>query len=496
MIDNNIKHKAASGVLWTTLQQFCLLAIQFGISIYIARILGPKDYGLVGMVIIFIAISEVFIQSGLMSALVQKKDADSLDYSSVFFFNLLTAFLLYGIIYLSAPFIADFYSAPLLTVILHVLALKLIIGSFSQVQRIILFKNLQFKKLAVINVGGALVSSVVGLSMALSGFGVWSLVWQQIAVEATCLLMCWFKASWYPHFRFSYSRIMYLLSFGSKILMAEVIDAVFKNIYSVVIGKCYNPVNLGYYLRANSLCVIFQNSCSKPLVQTSIPVFSKLQDNNSAMQKSLLKYTKYLLFILLPVMLGMFLVSHSLVEVLLTAKWLPAVDYIKILCIVSIIAPLSSLFVGILKAKRRGGLFLGIELTRKILLVIIVSATFRYGVLMMIYGLVVQSLIAYLLCCYCVKGLIGLKLKSFHVSLLPYLANALIMFTVLYILKDFLDSNLMQLLLLPVFGGIIYAIGAWVLRLDVLKDIYAYSLNIPLINKYTRKFGKRFEWLT
>jgi O-antigen/teichoic acid export membrane protein len=281
--------------------------------------------------------------------------------------------------------------------------------------------------------------------------------------------------------------LKYLFSFGIRILLTEVIDAIFKNIYSVIIGRYYSRVDLGYYTRANSLCLIPQNLCSKTVVQTSIPVFSKLQDDNRALQGAALKYTKFLLFLILPIMLGVYVLAEPFVEIFLTSKWMPSVPFIKILCFVSIIAPLSVLYIGIMKAKRRADLFLYLEIFRKSLLVLIVLLTYRWGVMMIMFGIVAQNILAYFVSCYFIKRLIDLKLSSFHIKLLPYVLNAFLMFFLLIIIKPYISGNWVQLICLPPLGGVIYLAGAWLLKLDILKDIHSLMQKVPIIGPYFTK---------
>lgn len=461
-----------------------MIGFQFVISIILARILGPKDYGLIGMLIVFIAVAAVFVESGFCSSLVQKKDADDLDFNTVFYFNILIGVLAYLLLYIISPFVADFYQIPQMTFLLRILAFKIIISCFHRVQLTILFKELLFRKLALINICAYILSGVVAIVAALSGAGVWSIILQQLMADLVMLFWAWFRAPWYPRLVFSLIRLRGLFGYGSKILATEVFDAVFKNLYSVIIGKCYATVNLGLFSRANSLQQQAMRLFSEPLTKSSIPVLAKIQDDNKTLRKALLKYLKTCAFIGFPVMGGLWALASPFILILLSSKWEGCVEYLQILVLFGAIYPLSLLNISVLKAKQKSGYVLIMEIFKKTLLVIVVLVTTKLGIKWMLYGLVIQTSVSYIFYCFLTRRLINLSVWDQLNIYLPYLLNTFIMVSFSVALSYYIQSNLFKLMVIPPLAIIVYTTGAWIMKQDVFLDI----LNIIRKHSAFRKY--------
>lgn len=395
MSEKSLRHKTLHGLFWSFFDRMGQQGIQFLIGIMLARLLMPEQFGLIAMLGVFMAIAQTFIDSGFGSALIQKKDASHVDECSVFYFNVFLGFLAAGIMCLCAPWIASFFKAPMLISLTRVLSINLIIGSFGAIHTVLLTKRLDFKISAKIGLISVFFSGIIGVSMAFLGYGVWSLAAQYITGHIIRLILLWYLFPWRPSFTFSLSSLLNLFSFGSKMLLASLINTIFDNLYFVVIGRLFSARDLGYYSRARSTEQLPAHTISSIVGRVTFPVFSSIQDDKPRLKQALRKAIITLTLANFPMMIGLALVARPMVMVLLTEKWLPSVPYLQILCMASLIYPLHVINLNILMAQGRSDLFFRLEVIKKAMTVVVIFLTYRWGITVMLYGVFFTSYISY-----------------------------------------------------------------------------------------------------
>ena len=468
----SLKSKTIHGVFWSLLERGGQQGIGLVISIILARLLLPEQFGLIAMLTIFIAIPRSFIDSGFGQALIQKKDATHVDECSIFYFNILVGFLAAGLLCLAAPWIADFYNQPLLTPLTRVLSLKLIISSFGLVQTSLLTKHIDFKTQLKVSIIAVIASGIIGITMAYSGFGVWSLVAQSLSSSLFTTALLWLSQRWRPACAFSFASLRTMFSFGSKLLLSGLLDTIFQNIYLIVIGKVFAAKDLGFYSRAKSCTRLSTENLTGSINRVAFPVFSTIQDDNSRLKRGVRRALTTMIFLNFPMMIGLLVIAKPLVLVLLKEKWLPCVSYLQLLCVMGLLHPLHVINLNLLKAKGRSDLFFRLELLKKILVVISIALTYRWGIQAMIYGQIGVSLLAYYLNSYYSGKLIGYPLKEQVFDLLPYLGMAVVMGIGVYAIRWFRFPNNCALLISQVLVGMfIYAVISWLFRMPAFVEV-------------------------
>ena len=428
MKESDIKGKVVAGMTWTGIERLATQAIQFIIGIIIARILMPSDYGIVGMLAIFIAIAQTFLDSGFASALIQKKDRTDVDYSTVFYFNIVIALVLYGMFYVSAPWIASFYNMPVLTEVTRMTTLSLIISGLTIVQHAKLIIDLRFKHLALASIVSVSVSGVCGIIMAYNGFGVWALVYQGLISAASRTSILWLSSKWNPRLVFSVSSFKRLFSLGSKLLCSGMINTIYSNLYTLVIGKAFNAAEVGFYNRANQFATLPSNTVTQMVVNVNFPILSQMQDDNERLVKSYRKLLCAPLFILTPVLLGIAAVGYPLVEIVLGHKWLPCVPYLQILCIGCLFNPLTHINLNLLYVKGRSDLVLKLELIKKPIGFLILLISIPFGIWWMCFGAALYNAIAFIFNCHYTKKILNYGLFSQLRELSNIFINGVVMF--------------------------------------------------------------------
>lgn len=449
MIDE-LKKKAIHGTLWSFIGVIGLQGLQFFVGIILARLLLPSEFGLVGMLGIFIAISRVFIDSGFGAALIQKKDANQIDFNSIFYFNIAVSCMVFLSLFFAAPFIANFYKQPVLTSLLRVFGLVIVINSFSLIQSTLLTKSIEFKKQSMVTIIAALASGIVGISMAYKGFGVWSLAFQQLVNAAVTTTLFWLFSNWRPSFIFSLNAIKRMFSFSSKILFTGILNTTFDNIYLATIGKIFTAADLGYYTRANSLQQLPSQTLTSMVVKVSFPVFSTIQGDLARLKRGMKKTLMLIVFINFPLMIGILVTAKPLIYILLTPKWAPSIIYLQILAIVGLMFPLNMVNLNILQAIGRSDLIFKIEVAKKILIAFNIIVTFRFGILPMIIGQVVTTIIAYYLNAYFNKSILKYSITEQVKDLLPYFFCSVTTGAIVYCIVFLPINNNLLLLTLQV----------------------------------------------
>jgi len=469
---DNLKQKTINALIWRGMESFGQQGIRFVIQIVLARLLLPEQFGLIAMLTIFIALAQTFINSGFGQALIQKKNANYTDECSIFYFNILVSVIATGVLWLAAPWIAAFYKQPLLISLTRVLSLNLIINAFSQIQIAILRKKIDFKSQLKVGISASLFSGVIGVVMAYKGFGVWALVGQQVSRSLAQTMIYWFVSDWRPALILSFSSLRSLFSFGSKLLFSGLLNTFFNNIYLVVIGRLFSPAALGFYSRAKGLQRFPVTSTSSIVSSVTFPVFASVQDDRSRVKVGVQKCLTTLVMIVTPCMLGLAVVARPLVSVVLTDKWLQCVPFLQLLCITGILFPLHVINLNVLKALGRSDLFLRLEVLKKILVIVAIAVTYRWGIQAMIYGQIGVSILAYYLNSYYSGKLIDYPIKEQIFDLAPYMGIAMVMGIGVYALQLLPFPNNLALLASQVLVGIsIYATIVRALRMPAFVEV-------------------------
>ncbi len=426
-MSSSLKSKAVTGLLWSGLDGISQQVLVLGIGIILARLLDPADFGLIEMLAIFMALARAFLNSGFGQALIQKKDATDVDACSVFYFSIVVGLVAAGLLCLVAPWIAAFFRQPLLTPLTRVMSLNIVINSFALVPTTLLSKKIDFRTQTKISVMATIASGVAGVTMAFLGFGVWSLVVQQITVNLLRSVLVWCFSAWRPSLLFSLRALRTMFVYGSRLLASGVLNTIFDRLYSIVIGRMFLAGQLGIYSRARTMQQMPTTTFSEMITRVIFPVFSAVQNDPAKLKRGLRKVLTAVVFIHFPVMFGLAASAKPLVRVLLTEKWLPCVPYLQLLCLAGLLHPLHVINLDILKAKGRSDLFFRLEVIKKILVVIAIVVTYRWGVIGLIYGQVAVSALAYYLNTHYTGKLIGYPIREQVLDALPYLAVAALM---------------------------------------------------------------------
>jgi teichuronic acid exporter len=429
---NSLKKKTVHGVSWSVIDNVASSGISFLVGIVLARILSPAEFGILGMITVFIAVSNSIVDSGFSNALIRKNDVKDIDYNTVFYFNLLLGCLLYLILFISANAISLFFKEPLLIPVIRVMGLVLIINAISIIQRTLLVKNVDFKTQTKVSLISSLTSGIVGIGMAVSGFGVWSLVGQQISKQLLNTIFLWVYSAWRPAKEFSRQSFNELFGFGSKLLVSGLIDTIYKNIYYLIIGKFYSAVQLGQYTRSEQFSMVFSSNLTSVVQRVSYPVLSSIQDEGERLKQAYRRVIKSTMLVTFACMLGLAAVAKPLILILIGEKWLPAVGFIQILCFAEMLYPLHAINLNMLQVKGRSDLFLKLEIIKKVIAILPISLGVFYGIEFMLLGSVFVSFLAYILNSYYSALLIDYSTWAQLKDILPTLVVSIIVSMVMW----------------------------------------------------------------
>lgn len=470
----SLKQAALSGMFWTYLQQFGSQLISFVVQLVLARLLLPSDFGVIALFSVFLAIGNVLINSGLTNSLIRTKEIDDTDLSTVFFFNLFVSVIVYVMLFFTSPLIAGFFNMPILKDIIRVYALSLPVSAFSAIQQTIFTKNLDFKTQLKIQIPSLIISGITGIVLALTGFGVWSLVYMAIVQALISTVQFWLYSKWRPKRIFDKNKFKYHFNFGYKLALSGLLDTVFQNIYTLVIGKIYNPTQLGFYNRANTMQMLPVSSLSGPLNTVTFPLFARIQDDNEQLRNVYRRIMKMVIFIVAPVLTFIAVLGEPLFRFLLTEKWLPAVPYFQILCITGVLYPIHAYNLNILQVKGRSDLFLRLEIIKKFLTVLLIVISIRFGILGLIWGKVATSVIALFINCHYSGKFLNYGVWKQFGDLLPgvllsVLVGTIMLFSDKYLLQGFTD--IIRLISGVGLGTILYLGISYLLKLNELEYI-------------------------
>ncbi len=468
----SLKSKTLSGVVWSLLERFGSSGIQFVVSVLIARLLSPKDYGVVGIVMIFITLSQVFINSGFGTALIQKKSPTQTDFASVFFFNLFVAVLLFVLLFVTAPAIESFFEFDGLTLYLRVSGIILILNALQLVQRTALQKQLRFRPIAFITVIAVIISGGVGFWMALTGFGVWSLIGQSLT-NAFCLAVgFWVSRAWIPSFAFSISSLKSMFTFSSKILATALIDTGVRNLTSFVIGKFYSPVDLGFYYRGKRFQEFPSTSITQAIQSVTFPALSSIQHDDKRQKRAYKRIIRLTVFFVFPALFILAGSGENVVVFLLTEKWRPAALYLQVLALGGMLYPLHAITLNMCNVKGRSDIFLKLEIIKKTIFILFVLVAARYGVLALVIAESAVSFISYVLNAYYSGALIGYGLREQVKDVLPIYIIAAVSGGMCWISGQYVHGMLIFVLIVQiVVSAIVYLVLMALFHRSMYREI-------------------------
>ena len=477
----SLKKTVISSLVWKFLERLGTQGIQFVVSIILARLLLPSDYGIITMIMVFTAIANSFIQSGFSTSLIQKKNSDELDFSSVFYTSFVIAIICYLILYFTSPLIADFYQMPQIKVILRVLALTLFFGAFNSVQNAKLSKDMKFKTLFFSSLGAIIVSGTTGITMAYLGFGAWALVGQQLANIIASTIILWFTSGWRPKIMFSLTRVKGLFSYGWKIMCSSLIDTFYQNLYNLVIGKFYNSATLGNYNKGEQFPKLIAVNIDGAIGSVMLPAYAREQERKDKVKKMVRRAIVTSSLILFPLMLGLAAIAEPLVKILLTDKWLGCVPFMQILCVVYALYPINTANLQAIKALGKSDYFLKLEIIKKILGITVLIITVPHGVYTMAIGQVIVTIISTMINAFPNRKLLNYNYFEQVKDILPNLLIAILMFIVVYPIKYLIDNTILLLTIQIIVGAIIY-----IALMNIFK-VEAFNYLFDIIEKRFKK---------
>lgn len=475
--------KVFSGLIWKFLERFGTVGIQFIIQIILARLLSPDDYGAIALITVFITVSNVFVQNGFNTALIQRQDVTEEDYSSVFWISMLVALICYIILFILSPFIADFYSMSVLNNVLKVLGLTLFFGAYNSIQIAKISKEFKFKKLFYSSLIGMCISGITGIILAMNRFGVWTLVFQQLLNQIIISFVLYFQVDWKLKIVVNIKRVKLLFGFGSKLLVSSLIDVIYNNIYNLVIGKVYDSTTLGYYNRADQFPNLIVNNVNGSIQSVILPALAEHQDNKPRVKEMMRKAMTLSSYLVFPLMIGMAACAEPMIELLLTDKWLPCVPYLRLLCFSYMLWPIHTANLQAINALGHSEIFLKLEIIKKVIGIIALVISTPFGVIAMVSMKVITSIISTFINALPNKSLLNYSCKSQIFDLLPTFIISTIMGILVFVTDNLLKvislGILSRLILDVIIGIIIYIILSLITKnknfkyfLDMLKKIF------------------------
>ena len=479
-----IRDKSVSGIKWSAIESYANQGIQFILGLIMARLLLPSDYGLIGMVAIFFAVAQTFVDSGFGEALIRKLDQSEADYSTVFYFNILVSIVCYAVLYLFAPFIATFFDEPILRDLVRVVGLTVIINSFKVVQVARFTIDVNFKAIAKATVASNLISGVIGITLAYYGVGVWALVCQNVLSCILNVMILWYISKWHPQLIFSWESFKDLFNYGSKILGAGLLHTLYVNVNTLCIGKYYTPSDLGYYTRGCQFPQLLGQNFTGVVQRVTFPILAKIQNDDKRLIEIYRKYIRLMSLILIFALILLATLGKPLIILLLGSKWMEAVIFLQIFSLAMLTDHVTQLNLNLLKVKGRSDLLLKLEILKKIFSLVILFASIPLGVVAICFSKVIYSQIATYINTYYTGKLFGLtyweQLKDYG----PYfLYSVFACFPAYFMTYCHQFGNLMILLIGAVCSIIIY-----ILILRTRKDRIYFEFIEPFILKLIKRY--------
>lgn len=463
-MDAVTQRRAIRGMAWAGTEKVLIHVLRFVFGVLMARILCPEDYGIVGLLYIFINISSVFVDSGFTSALIQKKDRTEADYATVFFFNLGVATIFYLVLFFAAPWIAAFYRIPLLTDVARIVALGLPLNALCAVHRTRLTIQLNFRAQAIVTFIALLLSGGAGLFLASAGYGVWALVWQGVASAVLTIALFWGLSRWRPQLTFSADSFRRFFSYGWKHLCSSLINQLYSELYTLVIGRKFSAADVGYYTRANGYAALPTGIISETVVRVNFPILAQLQDDNEKLIAAYRQLLRTPIWLLAPVLFGIGALAGPLISCMIGEKWLPCAPYLTVLCFGALFTPLTYINLNLLYVKGRTDCVLKLELIKKPLAFLILLAMIPFGIFWMCVGKAAYDVTAFMFNCYYTKKILNYGLWAQVKEIFPILLNAGIMAGIVFALSRLFVKPVVQVAVGVPTGMALYLLGSLLAR--------------------------------
>ena len=469
MSERSLREKTITGFKWSFLDNIWKTGGQFVIGIILTRLLSPEDFGLIGMITIFIVIGQSLTNSGFGQALIQKKNADNVDFSTVYYFNIVASLVIYFILFFSAPLIANFYNQPLLVILIKVICLSFVIDALGRIHVVYLEKKLDFKSQSIIGIISVVVAGVISITMAYTGFGVWALVAHTVLRSVVTTILFWWVSSWRPLLAFSKKSLKSLFMFGSKILVAGLMNSIFQNIYYLIIGRVFSAQSLGYFTRASQFKDMPVLTLTSVIQKVTFPVFSEIQDDNEKLISGYTRAIRLLSAVVLPLMGFIIIASEPLIEIVLGEKWLPVVPYLNVMAAYGWMHIIYVMNHQIITVKGRSDYYLQIKVIDKILIVLSILLTYKYGIMAMIYGNMVVTILSYVIGNVYFNKVIDISLLYQIKNVLPFLTSATLLVFTGMIWARFISNDYFYLAVSIPSGIFVYLASLKIMRVDELK---------------------------
>lgn len=470
-MSDNIGAKVRSGMIWTFMERIGTKVVQFSLQLLLARLLVPEDYGLCALLLAFINIATVFVNSGLNTALIQKKEADSLDFSSVLYLSLSISVIIYVILFFLSPFIADFFNDKRLSLLMRVLAVSLIIGAFNSVQLSVLTRNMQFRKLFIANLLGMIVSAVVSIVMAMNGFGVWSIVIQYLINRLVVTLALFALVRWMPKLEFSWIRIKSLFSFGWKCMTTNFLSTIVTDIYIAVVGKFYPKSQLGVYDTGNKIPATISETFSSSLGNVLFPAFSKLQNDIPQLRAIVAKSNKISSFLIAPIMFAIIASAHPIISILLTDKWIGAVPFLQMACLLYALYPLHIANISAISAIGRSDVTLKCEIQKKIVDLSFLALMVNFSIYWVALGRVLTSFVSLWINMRPNKKFLQYDVWQQIVDIIPTFIIAVVMCASMFLVDLFELSIVIELTTKILIGLIVYLLLSYMFNRQTMISV-------------------------
>ena len=472
---NEERNSFFSGFFWKFSEQITAQLVSFVVSIILARILSPTDYGIVSLVNVFIVIANVFVTSGFSAALIQKKDADGLDFSTIFYISLAFSFLIYGIVYLCAPLIANFYKNTNLIPIVRVFALQLPLSSFNSIQQAYVSRHMAFRKIFFSTTVATILSGIIGILLAVIGWGVWALVFQTILSTTFQTIVLFFEIPWRPKLEFSMRSARGLIGYGWKVFGASFLGTFFNELRNLIIGRFYSPADLAYYNRGSRMPDLIANNIDNTITSVLFPVLSKHSDDYNKLKSMIRRSIRTSTFIIMPLMFGLAVAAKPVTQILLTDKWLQSVPFMQCLCISGAFGSISNANMQVIKASGRSDILLKLELIKKPLYLIFLIASIKINVLAVAISMAIYNIVGMLINVKPNKKLISYSYKEQFRDIFPALILSIVM-SLCILSIQFLDLNpFLELVLEVTCGALLYIGGSYLFKLEPFFYLLEYA---------------------
>lgn len=487
------------GLFWKFAERICAQGVSFVVSMVLARILIPDDYGVVAILLVFINIANVFVSQGFSSALIQKKDAERIDFSTMFYCSVICSVILYFLLFFTAMPIAKFYCNDLLVPTLRVLSIKILISSVNSIQHAYVSRHMIFRKFFFSTISGTVISAVVGIWMAIKGFGPWALVFQYLTNSAIDTIVLFVTVPWRPFFEFSGERAKSLMAYGWKVTLADVVSTAYTQIRSLIIGREYSTVDLAFYNKGEQFPSLAVNNINISIASVLFPAMSKKQGDKVQLKELAKKSMRLSAYVIFPMMGGLAVIGNSLIRVILTDKWLPCVPYLLLACISYGLMPISTSNIQAIKAIGRSDLFFKMEMLKKGIGILFIIATMKYGSLAIAISAVASSVFNNLVNIFPNKKLLGYGYKEQIGDLAPSLFLTLIMFAVIKPLDLLPIHPILAMFLQVITGVVVYLTGSVIFKSNELfyilekvsSRLHGMGMIGMLINKIIKSYNRK-----